>query len=248
MREDLIRPGERVDDLQRDGLVLLQDPEKFCFGMDAVLLSAFAQIRRGDRVLDLCTGNGILPILLSARTEAAFLTGVEIQPEAADMAKRSVLLNGLSEKVRILEGDIRRIRELLPGEKFDAVTCNPPYMGKGDGIPNPDPARAMARHEITCTVFDAAQAAAAVLKDGGRFFMVHRPHRLGDAAEALKKSGLGLKRATFVHPTAGKSANLMLLEAVFGGRDYVRVEPPLILYREDGSYTEEIRKIYGYGE
>ena len=182
-----LKPGERIDDLQRSGYGIIQKEGAFRFGMDAVLLSGFADVRKGETAVDLGTGTGIIPILLEAKTPGRKFYGVEIQPEMADMAGRSVLLNGLEEKVTIVQGDIKMLlkgTELLPAELFgrtDAVTSNPPYMKSEHGLRNPDDALAIARHEVSCTLEDVCSAAARLLRCGGRFYMVHRPHRLPTA-------------------------------------------------------------------
>ena len=177
-RTDWIHPGERLDDLQLDGLKILQNPAGFCFGMDAVLLSHFVRLKEGERMLDLGTGTGVIPLLLSGKTRNTHFTGLEIQKESADMARRSVLLNHQEDRITIIEGDLRKADGIFPAASFDAITCNPPYMAAGKGLVNPESQRAIARHEILCTLQDVVSAAAYLLKDGGRFFLVHRPMRL----------------------------------------------------------------------
>ena len=268
---------ERIDDLQRGGCRIIQRPALFCFGMDAVLLSAWAQVKRGDRVLDLCSGNGIVPILMDARLPeeirqegSIHFTGVEIQPVCVDLARRSALMNGQSERIRVLEGDIRRICCAGPAQEtsdgrcedaaarmhdescaqpapgtFDVVTVNPPYMTGDGGLKGPSPERAIARHEVLCTMEDTARAAARALRQGGHLYLVHRPHRLGDLFHALQKHGLGVGRMRMVHPFSDKEANLVLIDARKGGKMYVHVEAPLTVYRETGVYTEELKALYG---
>ena len=184
MTTDILRADERIDDLQRNGLRIIQNPKRFCFGMDAVLLSGFARAREGGKTLDLGTGNGIIPLLMSAKTQAAHLTGLEIQPENVDMARRSVALNGLEERIRICEGDIKEASQIFGSSVFDAVTCNPPYMIGQHGLTGPDRAKAIARHEILCTFEDVAREAARLLRPGGRFYLVHRPFRLAEIGRA----------------------------------------------------------------
>ena len=174
--------GERIDDLQRNNLRIIQNEEKFCFGMDAVLLSGFAKVKPGERVLDMGTGTGIIPILLSAKTEAEHLTALEIQEESADMARRSVTLNNLQEKIRVVTGDIKEASNLFGKAVFDVVTSNPPYMNDQHGLKNPDLPKAIARHEVLCSLEDVVREASAVLKPNGRFYMVHRPFRLAESA------------------------------------------------------------------
>ena len=238
--------GERLDDLERNGLHIIQNPEKFCFGMDAVLLSGFIKCRKGAKVLDFCTGTGIIPILLSAKTEAGELTGLEIQEESADMARRSVALNGLGDRIEILTGDVKEADRLFGKAVFDTVSCNPPYMPAGKGIANPEDVKAIARHEILCTLSDVCRQAAAVLKDGGHFFMVHRPARLAEIFEKLGENRLEPKRMKFVQPFADKKPNMVLIDAVKGGGRELTVEEPVIVFKEPGVYSDCIREVYGY--
>ena len=241
--EPAIRAGERVDDLERSGYRIIQDPSRFCFGMDAVLLSGFARVRRGERVLDLGTGSGIIPILLEAKTEGEHFTGLEIQP---DMAARSVALNRLREKIDIVQGDIKEASRLFGRASFDVVTSNPPYMDGGAGITNPDEPRAVARHEILCTFDDVAREASRLLRTGGRFYLVHRPRRLAELIVTLRSRGLEPKRIRMVHPFADREANMVLIEAVRGGRPLMKVEAPVIVFREPGVYSDELKSVYGY--
>lgn len=276
----LLRPGERIDDLQRGGLRIIQDPSLFCFGMDAVLLSAYVRIKKARRGLDMGTGNGIIPLLLSDRTDCASLTGLEIQPESAGLAVRSIALNGLQDRVHIVQGDIREADRIFAPASFDLITCNPPYRAvgsgritgttsgltrtpagtagdvsglkpvqkggieTGSGIPGePDP-RAIARHEILCTLDDVVRAASRLLRPGGHFYMVHRPMRLPEILTKLCAAGLEPKRMRLVYPHADKEPNMVLLDCVRGGAPELRVEPPLIVYEKDGTYTPELKQIY----
>ena len=241
-----LKPGERLDDLERNGYKIIQDKEKFCFGMYAVLLSGFARVKKGEKVLDLGTGTGIIPILLEAKTEGQHFTGLEIQEESADMASRSVSLNNLDEKVKIVCGDIKEAGVIFGKGTFEVVTTNPPYMNDLHGIKNPDMPKAIARHEVLCTLEDVVKEGAAVLKQNGRMYMVHRPHRLIEIIEVLKKYKLDPKRIKFVHPFVNKPANMVLIEALKGGKSMVKVEEPIIVYKEQGVYTDEIYDIYGY--
>ncbi|MBR5712164.1 MAG: tRNA1(Val) (adenine(37)-N6)-methyltransferase [Lachnospiraceae bacterium] len=273
-KEKYLKDGERAVDLQRSNLWLIQDPGRFCFGVDAVLLSAFCEIKAGERCLDMGTGTGILPLLLSAKTDATELVGLEIQPESADMARRSVEMNialraevrkmegasggsdpagsGSTEsrpvegRVRIEQGDLKEASTLFGRSRFDVVTCNPPYMTGGHGIVNPADAKAIARHEILCTLEDVAREAAAVLVPGGRLYMVHRPFRLAELITTMTRYGLEPKRLRLVYPRSDREPNLVLLGCVRGGHSELRVEKPLILADENGETTEEVKELYGF--
>ena len=238
--------GERIDDLERNGYRIIQNKKRFCFGMDAVLLSGFAKGKEGEGMLDLGTGTGIIPILLEAKTEGRHFTGLEIQEEVAEMAGRSVRLNHLEDKVEIVTGDIKEADRIFGKSVFDVVTSNPPYMIADHGLQNPNRSRAISRHEICCTLEDVIREAALVLKPGGRFYMVHRPFRLTDMMELLRKYHLEPKRLKMVHPYVDKEPNMVLVEAIRGSRARVTVEPPLIVFQEDGTYTKEITGAYGY--
>lgn len=239
-------PGERVDDLARNGYGIIQHKDKFCFGMDAVLLSGFASVKETEIALDMGTGTGIIPILLEAKTQGRHFTGLEIQEESAKMASRSVKLNDLQEKIEIVQGDIKRASDIFGKAHFDVVTCNPPYMNDNHGLKNPDVPKAIARHEVLCNLDDVVREAAMVLKPAGRFYMVHRPHRLVEIINKLTEYKLEPKRIKFVHPFIDKEANMVLIEAVRGGKPMAKLEAPIIVYKEPGEYTDEIKSIYGY--
>lgn len=245
-RDILLKENERIDDLQRNGYCIIQDPDRFCFGMDAVLLSGFATVKEGARVLDLGTGTGIIPILLEAKTKAAHLTGLEIQADSADMAGRSVALNGLEEKIDIVTGDIKEADRLFDTASFDVITCNPPYMIGQHGLKNPQDAKAIARHEILCTLEDVVKQTSKLLVPGGKFFLVHRPFRLAEIIVTLKDYKLEPKRMRLVYPFADKEPNMVLLEAVRDGKPRMTVEKPLIVYSSPGVYMPEIYEVYGY--
>ncbi len=237
--------GERIDDLQCDGLRLIQDPERFCFGMDAVLLSNYVNANKEDNILDLCTGNGIIPILLSSKTGATNINGLEIQPEAVELANRSIELNNLSDRVHIIEGDVKTVTEYFPKASMQIVTCNPPYMIEQHGLQNTADAKSIARHEILCNLEDVISAAATCLQPGCSFYMVHRPFRLAEIMVTLAKYKLEPKRMRLVYPFVNKEPNMVLIEAVRGGKSRITVERPLIVYKEPGQYTDEIYEIYG---
>ncbi len=242
----MLKPNERIDDLQRNHYQIIQDPGRFCFGMDAVLLSGFARAKEGEHVLDLGTGTGIIPILMEAKTKAEHFVGLEIQPESADMAARSVLLNHLEEKIQIVTGDIKEAGSIFGAASFDVVTSNPPYMTEHHGITNENEPKAIARHELLCSLEDVIREASKLLKPGGNFFMVHRPFRLADILVLLRQYHLEPKRMRLVYPFADKEPNMVLIEANRGGRPRMTVEKPLIVYKKPGVYTEEIYDIYGY--
>lgn len=244
MTDPVIYPYERVDDLQRNGYRIIQNPDWFCFGMDAVLLSAFASVKPGEQVLDMCTGTGVIPILLEARTEGSSFTGLEIQEPVAEMARRSVALNRLNEKVSIVNGDVKEASSIFGRASFDIVTCNPPYMNNQHGLQNPSAPKAIARHELLCTFDDVAREAAACLRPGGRFYLVHRPRRFMDLITTLRAYKLEPKRMRFVHPFADREANMVLIEAFRGGGVQMHVEPPLVVYRDANEYTDEVRRLY----
>ena len=243
MKNDLVKCGERVDDLQ-NGYFVIQDPKKFCFGMDAVLLSGFARVKKGETALDMGTGTGIIPILLSQRTEGKHFTGLEIQAECAEMADRSVKYNCLEDRVQIVEGDIKEAAGILGAASFDVVTCNPPYMIGQHGLTNPHLPKAIARHEILCTFDDVANQAARVLKDRGRFYLVHRPFRLVELMAALTKYKLEPKRMQLVYPYIDKEPNMVLIEACKGGNSRIQIERPLVVYEKPGVYTRDILELY----
>lgn len=245
IKEDVVlKEGERLDDLNRNGYMIIQNKEKFCFGMDAVLLTGFANVKDEENVLDMGTGTGIIPILLEAKTNGAHFSAIEIQEESADMARRSVLYNNLDDKVSIVTGDIKEASAIFKKSSFDVITCNPPYMNDNHGLKNPNLPKAIARHELLCTLEDVVRETSLLLKPGGRFYMVHRPHRLAEIIYTLKEYRLEPKRIRFVHPFADREANMVLIESARGGNPMVKIEKPLIVYEKQGKYTSEIYNIY----
>ena len=242
----ILKENERLDDLQRNGFQIIQNPEKFCFGMDAVLLSGFARAKEGDKVLDLGTGTGIIPILMAAKNPDCQLIGLEIQEESADMASRSVALNDLTERIRIVTGDIKEADRIFPAASFDVITCNPPYMIGQHGLKNPDEPKAIARHEMLCTLEDVLRVSAKLLRPGGHFYMVHRPFRLAEIMEGMVRYKIEPKRMQLVYPFVDKQPNMVLIEGSRGGKSRMEVEKPLIVYKKPGVYTDEIYDIYGY--
>lgn len=267
--ESIVHPGERVDDLECNGFRIIQNPSFFCFGMDAILLSDFAY--SGDRdkycgekwdqeekdkgpkiykkqVCDFCTGTGILPMLLLAKGKAGNVTGLEIQEPVAEMAGRSVKLNHVEDRCQIFggeKGDIRKIRSNFRPEIFHAVTCNPPYIQDAGGLTNPSDTLNISRHEVEMELEDVIAGAQYLLKQGGSLTMVHKPFRLSDMISLMKKYHLEPKRMRMVQPSEGKEPNMVLIEAVKGGKSYLKVLPSLNVYDKDGNYTKEVLKIYG---
>ena len=241
----LVKPGERLDDLERNNLKIIQDPSRFCFGMDAVLLSGFAHVKPGETVIDLGTGNGIIPILLYGKTEGKHFTGLEIQSENVEMAQRSVQYNKIGDAVDIVEGDLCRATEIFGKSICDVVTSNPPYMLGNHGLVNPDSAKAVARHEVLCTLDDVVRESAGLLRPNGRFYMVHKPDRLAEILIKMSGCGLEAKSLRIVYPYADKEPNMILVEGRKGGHSGMRIQPPLIIYDENGNYVKEVADIYG---
>ena len=233
-----LRPGERLDDLQIGGLELIQDPKKFCFGVDAVFLSDFVRVRPGENVLDMGTGNGIIPVLLSAKTEARHITGLEIQEDTAEMARRSVAHNHLEDRIDIVTGDIKEAAELFKPAFFDVITTNPPYMLADHGMRNPDDAKAIARHEVLCSLDDILRESMRLMQDKSRFYMIHRPFRLTEIMIKMNQYKIEPKRIRFVHPYIDKEPAMVLIEGVRGAKPRVTVEPPLIIYDRNGTAEE----------
>ena len=237
--------GERLDDLQCNGLYLIQDPDKFCFGIDAVLLSNFVKVKKNGHVVDLCTGSGIVPILLSAKTDAKKITGIEIQSDIADMARRSVSYNKLDEKIDIVNDDISNALKYINNCSVDSVCVNPPYMKDTTAIKNPDLPMAIARHELLTDLETVINIASKLLKESGKFFMVHRPSRLSEIFASMRKNRIEPKRLRFIHPYIESKANLVLIEGAKGSGVWMDVEPPLVVYKDKNVYTDEVLKIYG---
>ncbi len=242
-RKSLIKENERLDDLL-NGYYLIQDPSRFCFGIDAVLLSSFVNIKPWESVVDLGTGNGILPVLLASRTKCTRIEGLEIQEECVDAAIRSVAYNGLEDRIHITQGDIKEAAKIYGAASFHVIICNPPYMTGGHGLLNQDLPKAIARHEIKCTLQDIASQAAAILPEKGRLYMIHRPFRLVEIFDHLSGNRLEPKRMRMVHPYVDKEPAMVLIEARKGGSSRLKVEAPLIIYDKPGVYTQEVLRIY----
>lgn len=242
-----LKDGERIDDLQRNGYKLIQNEKLFCFGMDAVLLSAFAKVYEGERVLDLCTGNGVILHLLKGRTKGEHFTGLEINGESVDLARRSIELNNLTNDIDVVCADVKEASSIFKGASFDVITVNPPYMKAGSGLVNPDSQKAIARHEVLCTISDITREAGKLLKSGKRLYMVHRPYRLPEIFEALHANRLEPKNIRFVYPFEDKEANMVLIEAVKDSGSQLIVQKPLIINKEVGVLTDEVADLYNKG-
>lgn len=236
--------AERIDDLQCNGYRIIQDTDGFCFGMDAVLLANYAvpSINDKTKLLDLCSGTGIVPLLIAAKTACSELTGIEVQSDVAEMAERSVKLNNQEHRMKIIQGDLRDIKDMGIDSSVNVVTCNPPYMNAG--LRNTTDRKLISRHEVMCTLADVCRAAAFTLKSNGKFFMVHRPNRLVDIFYELRKVHLEPKRMRLVYPYENSESNMVLLESVKGGKTQLIVEKPLIVYKDKNIYSDEILRIY----
>lgn len=245
MEQNFLRDDETLDDLQLKGICVIQKKDAFRFGIDAVLLANFSKIRRGAKVIDLCSGTGIIPFILAGKTEASHIIGIEIQDEMVDMAKRSVSFNKLEEKIDFINKDLKDFEFLRNLDKVDVVTVNPPYKLKNSGIINLNDKNAIARHEICCTLDDVIRSAKAVLKDNGRIYMIHRPDRLADIICTMRKYKIEPKLIKMIQPNTKKAPNMVLIEGQNNGGTFLKWEAPLYVYNFDGSYTEEINKIYG---
>ena len=241
-----LRENERIDDLEFNGYRIIQDNDGFCFGIDAVLLSDFARdIRNNSVVADLCTGTGIISILLSGKTQARKIYGVEIQKSVADMATRSVKLNNLEDKISIINDDLNNLPSSFELGSFDAIVTNPPYMKPNSGLTNLSKEKLISRHEVMCSLEDVVSVSSKLLKSNGCFYLVHKPDRLVDIMFLLRMYRLEPKVLRFVQTFANKAPNLLLVKDVKNGNSFLKVDNPLIVYNDDNSYTDEILKIYG---
>ena len=241
--KNFLREGERLDDLMRSGRVIIQNENEFCFSMDSVLIAHFPKYKKNARVLDLGTGTGVIPLLIA--DEVKEICAVELNSRAADLARRNVELNGLTEKIFVMEGDYRKHREIFKAESFDLAIANPPYTPIKNGEANKISGIARARHEFTATLEDVVTAARYVLKFHGVFCMIHLASRLCEIVAALHRHQMEMKRLRMIQPKVGRDANLIMLEAVVGANaGNLKILPPLIVHNEDNSYTDEIYRIY----
>ena len=243
----ILKENERIDDLQYKGLKLIQNINGFCFGVDAVLLANFADIKKGDEVIDLGTGTGIIPVLLAGKTEAKSIVGLEIQTHMAEMAERSVALNDLGSRVKIVSGDIKNCLEYFGPSRFNVVVTNPPYMSNRGGLLNSSDTKAISRHEILCSLEDVIKISSKILVPGGQIAMVHRPERLVDIVYLMRNNNIEPKYIRFVHPSPYKKANLLLIKGRRGGKPQLKMLEPLYVYNEKGEYSNEINEIYCRG-
>ena len=240
-----LKENERIDDLEYKGLKIIQNKDGFCFGVDSVLLSDYAKkIKRNSTVIDIGTGTGIISLLLCKKTELSKIYGIEIQEEVAEMAKRSIKLNQLEDKFEIINTNIKDIFEVLEPHKYDVVVTNPPYKKLDTGVKSVDKKQLISRHEVECTLEDIIGQSSKLLKDLGEFYMVHRAERLVDIMCLLRKYKLEPKNIRFVHSKADEKPTLILVRAVRGARDFLKIDKPLVIYRENGEYTDEILEIY----
>lgn len=242
-----IKNNENVDDLQLNGLMLIQKTDGFKFGVDSVLLSDFANVKKKHKVIDLCTGTGIIPFLLYGKYNPYSIKGIEIQEDMVEMANRSVKLNG-AYNIEFIHRDLKDINFLKTIEKADVITVNPPYKLNNAGIVNPSDKLSIARHEVLCNLENVIEASRILLKDNGRLFMVHRPERLADIITLMRKYKIEPKRIRMVHPNKNKAPNIVLVEGQRDGGAFLKWDAPIYVYNEDGSYSDEINKIYGRGE
>ena len=244
MDNKLVREDENLDDLQLKGLMLIQKKDGFKFGVDAVLLSHFANVKKKHRVIDLCTGTGIIPFLLEGKYSPKDILGIEIQDEFVDMANRSAALNK-THNISFISEDLKNLKALKNIDKADVITVNPPYKLNNAGIVNPSDKLAIARHEIMCNLENVIEASRILLKDNGRIYMVHRPERLADIITLMRKYKIEPKRIQMVHPKLGKAPNIVLVEGQRDGGAFLKWDAPLYVYNEDGSISDEINEIYG---
>ena len=241
----LVKDGETLDDLQLKDICIIQKREGFRFGIDAVLLANFANVKKKHKVMDLCTGTGIVPFIIKGKKEPEKIVGLEIQNKFVEMANRSIKINGFNDTMEFLHVDLKDKELLKSIGRFDVVTVNPPYKLEKSGIVNPNDKYAIARHEVMCNLDNVIEACRIVLKDNGRLYMVHRPERLADIFCIMRKYKIEPKRVQMVHPNTKKPANILLVEGQRDGGAYLKWEPPIYVYNDDGSFSKEINEIYG---
>lgn len=238
---------ERIDDLLTHELKIIQSHEVFCFSMDAVLLARFASVPKRGKVVDLCTGNGAIPLIMSTRSPHATFECVEIQERLYGMAKRNMELNDLSDRIRLHHGDVKEAVGMLGHAGYDLITCNPPYMPATSGEQNLNEHKALARHEILLNLEDVIRVSSQLAKNGGKIALVHRATRLIDIITLMRKYNVEPKRMRLVHPRRDAEPNMVLIEGIKGGKPELRIQPPLIVYEQGEEYCEELYEIY-YGK
>ena len=243
--KDILKENERIDYVPGSKLKIIQNKKRFCYGIDAILLSSFVKTRNINYAMDLGTGTGIIPLRLYSQYNCQKIIGVEIQTEVAEMAGRSIKLNNLEKEIEIINMDLKDIPSKFNKGTFDVITSNPPYMKNGSGIINHDESFSISRHEISCTIEDIIKVSKYLLNDKGRLYLIHRPNRLVDIVWTARQYGLEPKTLRFVQPKAEGKPNLLLLECIKGGNSELKFEKPLIVYNDNGSYTDEIYDIYG---
>jgi tRNA1Val (adenine37-N6)-methyltransferase len=241
---NLILKDERLDDLQVNNLKIIQNPKFFCFGIDAVLLSDFVTVKKNGIVLDLGTGTGIIPILLSAKSKASKIIGLEIQQQSYNMAKRSILYNNLESRVEVVLGDIKEACNIFKGKRFDTIVSNPPYIANNEGLINDIKQKSIARHEILCTLKDIIKCSSTLLNSNGSFYMIHKPHRITDIIDTMREYKIELKTIRFISAYADNEPKMVLIHGVRNGNSGVRVLPTLVIYNKDGTLTNEVQEIY----
>ncbi len=243
--EKILKENERIDDLEYKGLKIIQNTEGFCFGIDSVLLSDFAkEIKEGSNVLDLGTGTGIIPVLLCGKTKLKKIIGIEIQKEVAEMANRTIKLNNLENRFEILNENILNLKNIYENQTFDAIVTNPPYKKIDTGIKNESEKKIISRHETTATLEDFIKITKDLLKDKGAFYMVHRPERLVDILSLMRQYKIEPKVLKFVSSNLNKEPNLILIKGIKNAKPFLKIERNLIIYDDNGNYTDEILKIY----
>lgn len=245
MKLELVEDDETLDDLQLNGVYIIQKKKSFRFGVDAVLLANFAKVKPKMSVIDLCSGTGIIPFIIGAKTKASHITGIEIQEDMTDMAERSTVFNDMEQRLKFINRDLCDLKFLKSLPKVDVVTVNPPYKLKNSGIVNENDKNAIARHEICCTLEDVIKAAKVLLKDNGKLYMIHRPDRFVDIMCTMRKYSIEPKFIKMVHPYINKAPNMILIEGQNNGKQFLKWDKPLYIHDEYGGYTEEIDRIYG---
>ncbi len=243
--DNFVKIDETIDDLQLKGIKVIQKKKSFRFGIDAVLLSNFSKVKNGNKVIDLCTGTGIIPFIIAGKTKAEYIKGIEIQEDMVEMANRTVSYNELQERVEFINKDLKDIKFIKSLDKVDIVTVNPPYKVSGTGIINKNDKNTIARHEICCNLDNVMEASKILLKDKGKFFMVHRPERIADIMCSMRKFKIEPKLIKMVYPSYNKKPTMVLIEGQKNAGKFLKWDKPLYVYDENNQYTREVKDIYG---